>query len=68
MKSYEGLIRLAILMLTLTAILWINASKFDSTEIKALSMFFLEAASIEGGTSYLKQVSGKSGKRNQEIK
>ncbi len=56
MRPYESVIRLAILMLTLTAILWINSSVFDTTEIKALSMFFLGAASLEGGTSYLKAV------------
>ena len=59
MKSSESLIRLAILMLTLTAILWINASKFDATEVKALVMFFLGAASLEGGTSYLKNIASK---------
>lgn len=59
MRPYESVIRLAILMLTLTAILWINASVFDATEIKALSMFFLGAAGLEGGTSYLKSTFGK---------
>lgn len=55
----ESLARLAILMATLTVILWTNASDFDATEIKALSLFFLGAAGLEGGTSFLKSLRGR---------
>lgn len=40
-------LRLAILMLTMTTILWINCTKFDSTEIKALVQMFLVAGGLE---------------------
>lgn len=52
----ESLIRLAILMATLTVILWSNASDFDATEIRALAVFFLGAASLEGATGFFKSV------------
>lgn len=53
-QSIESLVRLAILMAALTAILWSNANDFDATEIKSLAMFFLGSASIEGITGFLK--------------
>lgn len=55
-----GLLRLAILMLVLTAILYFNASDFDATEIKTLTQYFLAAASLEGGVAFVKSVVGKS--------
>ena len=42
------LIRLAILMLTLSFVLWLNASNFDETEIKTIIWVFMAAAGVEG--------------------
>lgn len=43
-----ALIRLTILMVTMTILLWINASNFDSTEIKSIVGVFMAAAAGEG--------------------
>ena len=51
-----SLIRLTMLMVVLTVILWINATKFDATEVKALVQYFLAAASLEGGIMAVKSV------------
>ena len=59
MRGAESLVRLGILMATLTAILWINANKFDATEIKTLCAFFLTAAAVEGGTGFIKGLKSK---------
>ena len=55
-----GLLRLAILMLVLTLILYFNASDFDATEIRALTQYFLAAASLEGGVAVVKSMIGKN--------
>lgn len=60
----ESIMRLTILMATLCVVLWLNASTFDATEVKALVMFFLGAASLEGGTSYIKNAFGKRVERD----
>lgn len=57
-----GILRLAILMLVLTAILYFNASDFDATEIKTLTQYFLAAASLEGGVAFAKSVLTKTDK------
>lgn len=49
-------LRLLILMAALTIILWSNADDFDVTEIKSLVAYFLTAASIEGGSQFLKNM------------
>jgi hypothetical protein len=43
-----SLIRLTILMGTLTLILWFTASKFDYTEIRTICGMFIAAAGLEG--------------------
>lgn len=54
------LVRLSILMLTLVLVLWLQASNFDQTEIKAIILIFLAAAGVEGG---LQVVNRKMDKR-----
>jgi len=51
-----SIIRLGMLMIVLTAILWMNASKFDATEVKTLTQYFLAAASLEGGIMAVKSM------------
>lgn len=41
--------RLLVLMVTLSFVLWMNASHFDETEIRTIIWVFLGAASLEGG-------------------
>ena len=41
--------RLLVLMVTLSFVLWLNASHFDETEIRTIIWVFLGAASLEGG-------------------
>ena len=57
-----GLLRLIILMMVLTTILYFNASDFDATEIKTLTQYFLAAASLEGGVAFVRSVINKSDK------
>lgn len=48
-----SLLRLVILMGTMTLVLWLNASNFDITEIRSLITVFLVAAGLEGGSQTL---------------
>lgn len=43
-----ALARLAIMMLALTAVLYVTAAKFDETEMKTIVYVFLFAAGVEG--------------------
>lgn len=43
-----ALLRLVVLMITLTVVLWLNASNFDATEHRTIIWVFLAAASTEG--------------------
>lgn len=49
-----SLLRLVILMVALTLLLWFNASDFDSTEIRTIAGMFLMAASSEGLTQFVR--------------
>lgn len=49
------LLRLTVCMSALTAILWINASQFDHTELEVLVYFFLAAISCEAVGEVAKQ-------------
>lgn len=42
------LLKLAILMATLTGILYVTANHFDASELKTIVSYFLAAAGIEG--------------------
>ena len=53
-----AIIRLGMLMFVLTIVLWLNASKFDATEVKTLVEYFLVAASLEGGMMAAKSMFG----------
>jgi hypothetical protein len=55
-----SILRLTILMMVLTCILYFNASDFDATEIKTLTQYFLAAASLEGGVAVVKSMIGKN--------
>lgn len=55
----ESMQRLALLMVSLTVILWITASKFDASEIKTLVLWFLSSASVEGGIATFKNLRDK---------
>jgi len=57
-------IRLVALLITMTVILYSNASSFDTTEIKAIVEMFLLAASVEGGVKIAKAFA--SGRGNTE--
>ena len=46
-------LRLLVLMVSLTVVLYVNASNFDATEIRTLVTMFLLAASAEGGLQLL---------------
>lgn len=54
-----SLIRLTILMATLSFVLWLNASHFDETEIRSITWIFIGAASIEGGIQTVQRLGGK---------
>lgn len=54
-----SILRLTILMIVLTLILYFNASDFDATEIKTLTQYFLAAASLEGGVAVVKSMVSK---------
>ena len=43
-----SLIRLGMLLIAMTTVLWLTASNFDYTEIRAIIATFLAAASGEG--------------------
>lgn len=47
-------IRLVVLMTSLTVVLYLTASKFDSTEIRTISLIFVTAACGEAVISYAK--------------
>lgn len=51
-----SLIRLALIMATLVVTLWLNASKFDETELRTIIVVFLTAGCGEG---ILNQVRGR---------
>lgn len=48
-----SLIRLTILMIALCVILYINATRFDETELRSILMMFLAVAGLEGFTHIL---------------
>lgn len=50
-----SILRLAVVMAALTAILFVTANKFDDTEIRTIIYVFLFAAGVEG----VPQVAGK---------
>lgn len=50
-----SLLRLVVLMLTLTFTLWINASNFDDTEIRTIIWVFMAAAGTEGMSQLLRR-------------
>lgn len=52
-------IRLVVLMTALTAVLWLTASKFDSTEVRTISVVFVTAACGEAVIGYLKNTLAK---------
>lgn len=54
-----SILRLTILMILLSLILYFNASDFDATEIKTLTQYFLAAASLEGGVAVVKSLISK---------
>lgn len=54
-----SILRLTILMIVLSLILYFNASDFDATEIKTLTQYFLAAASLEGGVAVVKSLISK---------
>lgn len=43
-----GIIRLAVLMVSLVIVLWMNATNFDETELRSIVIVFLVAAGSEG--------------------
>lgn len=57
-----NLIRLSVVMIALTAILWFTASKFDQTEIQTIITMFIAAAGVEGVTAtVLRAVDARKG-------
>lgn len=50
-----AILRLAVIMVPVTVVLWLNASRFDSTEIKAL----LELGIVLGGWEGVRLLKGK---------
>ena len=55
----ESIQRLALLMVSLTLILYITASQFDVSEIKTIVLWFLSAATVEGGLGVVKSFNSK---------
>ena len=56
-----SLLRVAILMAALTAILFLTASNFDATEIRTIVLTFLFAAGTEGTIkTFVGGIKGKS--------
>jgi len=51
-------VRLILFLIAMVAVLWMNASHFDDTEIKAIVEMFLVAIGIEGGVKALKPLVG----------
>lgn len=56
-----ALARLLILMVTLSFVLWLNASHFDETELRSIIWVFLAAAGVEGGVQTLTRLMGDKG-------
>lgn len=52
-----SLARLLILMVTLSFVLWLNASHFDETEVRTIIWVFLAAAGVETGVQTLTRIS-----------
>lgn len=50
-----SIIRLAVLMVTLITVLWLQASSFDSNEIITIVAAFVGAAAVEGA---IKRITG----------
>jgi hypothetical protein len=50
-----SLIRLTIIMVTMCFVLWMNATKFDETEIRSIVTVFFVAAGVEGIGNYLQR-------------
>ena len=53
-----SLIRLLILMATLSFVLWLNASHFDETELKSIIWVFMAAVGVEGGVQSFTRLAG----------
>lgn len=52
-------LRLLVMMLALTYVLWLNASKFDATEMQTIiTMFFVAAGAESGMHVFLKNRNG----------
>jgi len=54
-ENFNRFIRLIILLITMTVILATTATKFDYTEIRAIILIFLGAASAEGAIASLRR-------------
>ena len=54
-NPWIGVIRLAIVMVALTAILYITASKFDDTEVQTIIYTFCAVAGAESLGGYLQR-------------
>jgi len=50
---------LAVIMLALVVILWLNAEKFDITELRAILAFFGVIVGKEVAESYVKKFTGQ---------
>lgn len=57
-----SLLRLLIMMLALIVVLWMNAEKFDKTEVQTIITMFLIGAGAEGVTQYLRGFGKSDGK------
>jgi len=52
-----AIIRTAIMLLALVIVLWVNASNFDSTELKTIVAMFLAAIGAETATKFMAKTS-----------
>lgn len=51
-----AIVRLMVLMLTLTVVLYLTATKFDASELKVIMYMFIAAASGETAIGLLKSI------------
>lgn len=54
-----SLLRLLIFMVALVATLWLNASKFDATELKTIITMFIVAGGAEWAPQLIRGLTGK---------
>ena len=54
-----GIIRLSIIMSSLTAVLYLNASEFDATELKTIITMFVVAGGAEWAPQLIRGLTGK---------